>query len=114
MNTADQLLTLEDVADRLKISVSTVRRWVKSNELRSIKIGNRGQYRINLKDLEEFLAEQEARQPDTSIVATLKRGREWRQAVDWAKENTKYIVVTGGVISGLGKGIASGNSSIRV
>jgi CTP synthase len=107
MNDDDKLLTLEDVADRLKISVSTVRRWVKSNELRSIKIGNRGQYRISLGDLEEFLAEQEAQQPDASTVATIKRGREWRQAVDWAREHTKYIVVTGGVISGLGKGIAA-------
>jgi CTP synthase len=107
MNNEEHLLTLEDVAERLKISVSTVRRWVKSNELRSIKVGNRGQYRISLADLEEFLAEQEAQQPDTSAVATLKRGREWRQAVDWAREHTKYIVVTGGVISGLGKGIAA-------
>ena len=104
MNNEDQLLTLEDVADRLKISVSTVRRWVKSNELRSIKVGNRGQYRISLRDLEEFLAEQEAQQPDMSMVATFKRGREWRQAIDWAREHTKYIVVIGGVISGLGKG----------
>ncbi len=100
-------LTLEDVADRLKISISTVRRWVKSNELRSIKIGNRGQYRISLADLEEFLAEQEAQQPDTSMVAAFKRGREWRQAIDWAREHAKYIVVIGGVISGLGKGIAA-------
>ena len=60
-----------------------------------------------LGDLEEFLAEQEAQQPDTSTVATLKRGREWRQAIDWAREHTKYIVVIGGVISGLGKGIAA-------
>jgi|WetSurMetagenome_2_1015567.scaffolds.fasta_scaffold15541_3 CTP synthase len=107
MNNDDQLLTLEDVADRLKISVSTVRRWVKSSELRSIKVGNRGQYRISLKDLEEFLAEQEAQQPDASMLATLKRGREWRQDINWAREHTKYIVVVGGVISGLGKGIAA-------
>ncbi len=107
MHNEEPLLTLEDVAERLKISVSTVRRWVKSNELRSIKVGNRGQYRISLGDLEEFLAEQEAQQPDTSTVAAFKRGREWRQAVDWAKEHTKYIVVIGGVISGLGKGIAA-------
>jgi CTP synthase len=107
MNSEEHLLTLEDVAERLKISVSTVRRWVKSNELRAIRIGNRGQYRISLADLEEFLAEQEAQQLDTSAVATLKRGREWRQAVDWAREHAKYIVVTGGVISGLGKGIAA-------
>jgi CTP synthase len=107
MNNEEQLLTLEDVADRLKVSVSTVRRWVKSNELRSIKIGNRGQYRISLGDLEEFLAEQEAQQTDTSAVAAFKHGREWRQAIDWAREHTKYVVITGGVISGLGKGIAA-------
>lgn len=103
MNGDEQLLTLEDVAERLKVSVSTVRRWVRSNELRSIKVGNRGQYRIGLKDLEEFLAEQ----PDTTAVAALKRGREWKEAIDWARNHTKYIVVTGGVISGLGKGIAA-------
>jgi CTP synthase len=107
MNNEEHLLTLEDVAERIRISVSTVRRWVKSNELRSIKVGNRGQYRISLADLEEFLAEQEAQQPDMSSSVTLKRGREWRQAIDWAREHTKYIVVTGGVISGLGKGIAA-------
>jgi len=107
MGNDDQLLTLEDVADRLKISVSTVRRWVKSNELRSIKIGNRGQYRISLDDLEEFLADQESQQPDRSALATIKHGREWRHAVDWARGHTKYIVVIGGVISGLGKGIAA-------
>jgi CTP synthase len=107
MNNEEYLLTLEDIAERLKISVSTVRRWVKSNELRSIKLGNRGQYRVSLADFEEFLTEQESQQSDTSAVATLKRGREWRQAVDWAKEHSKYIVVTGGVISGLGKGIAA-------
>ena len=103
MNGDEQLLTLEDVAERLKVSVSTVRRWVRSNELRSIKVGNRGQYRIGLKDLEEFLAEQ----PDTTAVTALKRGREWKEAIDWARNHTKYIVVTGGVISGLGKGIAA-------
>lgn len=107
MSSEDQLLTLEDVAERLKISVSTVRRWVKSNELRAIKVGNRGQYRISLTDLEEFLADQEAKPPDTATVATLKRGREWRQSLDWAREHTKYIVIIGGVISGLGKGIAA-------
>jgi CTP synthase len=107
MNNEEHLLTLEDVAERLKISVSTVRRWVKSSELRSIKIGNRGQYRVSLADLDEFIAEQDAHQTDTSEVATLKRGREWRQAIDWAREHGKYIVVTGGVISGLGKGIAA-------
>ncbi len=107
MDNDDSLLTLEDVAERLKISVSTVRRWVKSSELRSIKIGNRGQYRISLRDLEEFLAEQEAQTSDTSAVAAFKQGREWKRSIDWARGHTKYIVVIGGVISGLGKGIAA-------
>ncbi|HSW38995.1 MAG TPA: CTP synthase, partial [Acidobacteriota bacterium] len=60
-----------------------------------------------MRDLEEFLTEQESQQLNTSAVATLKRGREWRQSVDWARDHTKYIVVIGGVISGLGKGIAA-------
>jgi len=103
----DQLLTLEDVAERLKISVSTVRRWVKSNELRSIKIGTRGQYRISLGDLEEFWQNRKPVRPTRPQSQPWKRGREWRQAIEWAREHTKYIVVNGGVISGLGKGIAA-------
>jgi len=106
MSSEELYLTLEDVAERLKISVSTVRRWVKSGELKAFKVGNRGQYRINQEDLDDFLAEQEVEQIEPNGV-TLRRGRDWKQAVEWAKKNTKYIVVGGGVLSGLGKGIAA-------
>ncbi len=107
MSTEEKYLTLEDVAEHLKISVSTVRRWVKSGELRAIKVGNRGQYRINLDDLDGFLAEDESESEQAASGVTLRRGRHWRQAIEWARKHTKYIVVSGGVLSGLGKGIAA-------
>ena len=51
MASEELFLTLEDIAERLKVSVSTVRRWVKSGDLKAIKVGNRGQYRISAEDL---------------------------------------------------------------
>lgn len=100
-------LTLEDIAERLKVSVSTVRRWVKSGDLKALKVGNRGQYRISSEDLEDFLIENEASQSRSETPITLRRTKNWKQAVDYAKKNTKYIIVIGGVLSGLGKGIAA-------
>jgi len=107
MSSEEKYFTLEDVADHLKISVSTVRRWVKSGDLRALKVGNRGQYRINLDDLEAFLAENESAREENVTSFAFRHGPDWRQAVDWARKNTKYIVVSGGVLSGLGKGIAA-------
>lgn len=107
MNGEEEYLTLEEVADKLKISVSTVRRWVKSSELKALKVGNRGQYRITIDDLEDFLAERDHNQQNQGASVTLKRGKDWKEALEWGRNHTKYVVVTGGVLSGLGKGIAA-------
>jgi len=102
MNSEEVLLTLEDVAERLKISVSTVRRWVKSSELRSIKVGNRGQYRISLGTLRNSWPNRRL----NNRIPRLLHPEAWPRmetAIDWARAHTKYIVVIGGVISGLGE-----------
>ena len=57
--TDTEMLTAEDVAERMGVSVYTVWRWVKSGQLRAYKPGK--QYRIRQSDLEEFLRAREVR-----------------------------------------------------
>lgn len=53
--TPDRLMTIQDVADRLRVSGRTVMRWIKSKELAAFKLGR--QWRISDKDLKHFLRE---------------------------------------------------------
>lgn len=53
-----QLLQLADVADILKTSSSQVYAMVRRGELPAIKIGGRGQWRVDLADLEDYIAAQ--------------------------------------------------------
>jgi excisionase family DNA binding protein len=53
----DEMLTADDVARIMKVSLKTVRKWVQSGELASISIGTRG-YRISRRDLNLFIEEQ--------------------------------------------------------
>ena len=52
-----EMLTAEDVARIMKVSLKTVRKWVQSGELASMPIGTRG-YRIRRRDLNLFIEEQ--------------------------------------------------------
>lgn len=47
------LLTIPDVADRLQVSIKTVRRWIVSGDLPTVRLGR--QIRIQPKDLDIFL-----------------------------------------------------------
>jgi excisionase family DNA binding protein len=53
-----RFLTLADVAEMLNISSSQTYALVRSGELRGIKIGGRGQWRVEEVELERFIAEQ--------------------------------------------------------
>ncbi len=53
----DRHQTVQEVAQRLEIAEATVRRWIKSGELRAIDIGK--QRRIADSDLERFLKARE-------------------------------------------------------
>ena len=53
--TADRFLTLSDVADVLNISASQTYALVRSGALPAIKIGGRGQWRVERQQLEDYI-----------------------------------------------------------
>jgi excisionase family DNA binding protein len=53
--TADRFLTLGDVADVLNISASQTYALVRSGALPAIKIGGRGQWRVEREQLEDYI-----------------------------------------------------------
>ena len=53
---AARFLTMQEVADELATSFSQVYHMVRSGELPAIKIGGRGQWRIERAKLEEYIA----------------------------------------------------------
>lgn len=57
LDVAARFLTLADVADALNVSSSQVYALVRTGELRAMKIGGRGQWRVNQSDLEAFITQ---------------------------------------------------------
>lgn len=53
---APRFLTLADVAEVLNVSAAQVYALVRSGELRAIKVGGRGQWRVEADALEEYIA----------------------------------------------------------
>jgi len=53
---AEELLTLQQVADELQLHIGTVREWVREEKLPAIKLSKR-EYRVTRADLNKFLAE---------------------------------------------------------
>ncbi len=51
----DEWLTLEEIAEALKVHIETVRGWVRSRKLHAVKLGR--DYRVRRSDLEKFLQE---------------------------------------------------------
>jgi excisionase family DNA binding protein len=54
--TTERFLTLTDVAEILNISASQTYALVRNKELDAIKIGGRGQWRVERAKLEEYIA----------------------------------------------------------
>jgi excisionase family DNA binding protein len=52
------LLTPEQVAEYLQVHVETVRRWLRSGELRGINLGGRSRWRVRREDLQRFIDSQ--------------------------------------------------------
>lgn len=50
-----RFLTLADVAEALNVSAAQAYALVRSGELRAIKIGGRGQWRVEETELEEYI-----------------------------------------------------------
>lgn len=51
---ADELLTLQQVADIMQLHVETIRAWVRERKLTAIRISAR-EYRVRRSDLDKFL-----------------------------------------------------------
>ena len=48
-------MTGAEVADFLRVHLSSVRRWSRNGELRAYKVGSRGDWRYREKDVLDFL-----------------------------------------------------------
>jgi len=52
----DPWLRVEDVAAQLDVSQESVRRWLRSGELRGLKLNDKAGWRIRQSDLDAFIA----------------------------------------------------------
>ena len=53
----EELLTVDEVARRLKLHPETVRRWIRAGKLRAISLGSdRAGLRIRASEIQRFLA----------------------------------------------------------
>lgn len=71
---AERFLQLSDVAEVLNISASQAYALVRSGELPAIKVGGRGQWRVERTGLEEYI--QRAYAETREFVATHPLGRD--------------------------------------
>ena len=58
MERIEELLTVQEVATRLRVNEATVRRWIKSGALEAIKLPHRGKreiYRVRRTTLDSVL-----------------------------------------------------------
>jgi len=51
----EQLLTVDQVAERLQVNEQTVRRWLRDREITGIAFGGRTGWRISEEDVQAFL-----------------------------------------------------------
>ena len=65
MSSENTLLTAEDVARIMKVSIRTVRRWVATGQIEIVEIGKQD-YRITREALNSFIQERQKRRGDTN------------------------------------------------
>ena len=79
MSEAPRFLTLADVAEILNTSLAQVTALVRRGELRALKLGGRGQWRVETSELEAFIEQmyaetqahlQEQRQRESEVAPT--------------------------------------------
>jgi len=94
----DELLTVEEVARIVKASVSTVRKWIRTGELRSVKVGRLR--RVRRADLQSFQEEPEEYDEEywdrrfpvfTADAPILKLAGKWSSGLtDVSEHHDKY------------------------
>lgn len=53
MKENEQFFTAEELADRLRVNIMTIYRYIKAGKLKAYKFGK--EYRVNSKDFDSFL-----------------------------------------------------------
>ncbi len=61
-----KLLTVPEVAEAMKVSEKTVRRLIKRGALPAYQLGERGQLRVEERELERFVESQRVRAADVT------------------------------------------------
>ena len=51
----EEMYTVDEVAQRLRVNADTARRWIREGQLPAYRLGDRAGYRVKRSDLEEFL-----------------------------------------------------------
>lgn len=54
-------LTIQEVADAMKVSESTVRRLIRRGQIAAFKVGDRGQLRVKESELEHYVESRRVR-----------------------------------------------------
>jgi len=60
-----KLLTIQEVAEAMRISDRTVRRLIKRGDITAYKVGDRGQLRVKERDLELYVDSQRVQVQET-------------------------------------------------
>jgi excisionase family DNA binding protein len=58
----DEMLTVPEIAARMRVTESTVRRWLRTRRMRGILTGRKAGYRVPLTEYERFVREEMGRE----------------------------------------------------
>jgi excisionase family DNA binding protein len=108
MTVGDELLTVDEVAERVKVNPETVRRWIKSGKLPAVKAAG-GPYRIHSTDLDRLFGavpkeEPPSRSPETAAAGdsrsleeriALACVRSWAHVMDQLSERFEELASPG-------------------
>lgn len=63
-----KLLSIQEVAETMKVSKRTVRRLIKRGAIAAYKVGERGQFRVKEEELERYLEAQRVEIEKTTVL----------------------------------------------
>ena len=65
----EAIMTCIEVAEFLRLHLSSVRRWSRSGELKAYKVGSRGDWRYRAQDVRDFLYNYSGASPEGGLDA---------------------------------------------
>ena len=65
-----KLLSIQEVAETMKVSEKTVRRLIKRGSIPAYKVGERGQLRVKKRDFEQYVEAQRVEIENTAVPKT--------------------------------------------